>query len=587
MSGSADRLLAAAAVALLASAARADVFSPGPLSKAHADLEGLTNCTKCHVAGSKLSTDTCLACHRELKDRIAEKKGFHGRLAPAELACNKCHHEHQGRNFKLIDWGASGEKGFDHARTGFALKGKHAQVACDKCHSDRLTADAAIRALREKGRQSFLGAPAQCSSCHFDEHRGQLGASCAKCHNETSWKPAPGFSHAKTEFPLLGKHAHVACAKCHESTADSRTHKGSGPQPYSASYLVFKPVAHGSCTDCHKDPHEGKLGANCTSCHTPDDWHEVRGATGARAFHDKTRYPLRGAHQAVACKACHGPFPGIKAVFKGLRFAACTDCHVDAHVGQLGIPSPSCDRCHSIEAFRPAAYDPAMHKTWPLQGAHAVVSCAACHKQDSSLMSRAGPLRAYLEKRRREDVISMTNFHPRSDPGRCDSCHSDPHRGQFAGRVRQSGCADCHQVSSFTEVRFDHDRESSFPLTGAHRSAACGACHFADAAGIVRFKPLRTECASCHADPHAGQFSGTRCEQCHETASFKQVAFTHRPPWTTFVLEGKHASVRCEACHHDVEVGGGARVRRYRGLPTTCAGCHVDVHRGAFREFTP
>ncbi|MGZ6124425.1 MAG: cytochrome c3 family protein [Myxococcales bacterium] len=589
MSGSAERLLVAAAVVLAAFAARADVFSPGPLSAPHAKLEGLTNCTKCHVAGSRLSPDTCLGCHGELKDRIAQKSGFHGRLAPADLACNKCHHEHQGRAFNLVDWGSPGEKGFDHRRTGFALQGKHAKVACAQCHDDRLIADAVVRALRAKepGRKTFLGAPTQCSACHFDEHRGQLGASCAKCHNETSWKPAPGFSHAKTSFPLLGKHARVDCAKCHESTSDARARKDAPLPPRSSSYLVFKPVAHASCTDCHKDPHEGRLGATCTSCHTPDDWRQVRGATGARAFHDKTRYPLRGAHEGVACKSCHGPFPGIRAVFKGMRFEACTDCHVDAHVGQLGTPPPSCERCHSIEAFRPAAYEPAMHKGYPLQGGHAAVSCAACHKPDPSLAARAAPLRAFIEKRSRGDTISLTRFHPPGDIRRCDSCHADPHRGQFVARVKQAGCADCHQISSFADLRFDHSRESAFPLTGAHQAAACGGCHFADASGTVRYKPLRADCASCHADPHAGQFVESRCEQCHQTAAWKQVSFAHRPPYTPFELQGKHAAARCESCHREVEVGGGTRVRRYRGLPTACADCHVDVHRGAFREFIP
>jgi hypothetical protein len=588
MSGSAERLLAAS-VALAAFAARADVFSPGPLSAPHANLEGLTNCTKCHVAGSRLSPDTCLACHTELKDRIATKRGFHGRIAPAELACQKCHHEHQGREFKLVDWGAAGDKGFDHKRTGFPLLGKHARVDCAQCHDDRLIADAAVRALRAKepGRKTFLGAPTHCSACHFDEHRGQLGASCARCHNESSWKPARGFNHAKTSYPLLGKHAQVECAKCHQSTADARAQKPSPLKPRAATWFVYKPVVHASCTDCHKDPHEGRLGPSCTSCHTEDDWRQVRGAAGARAFHEKTRYPLRGAHLEVACKSCHGPFPGIRAVFKGMRFEQCTDCHVDAHVGQLGTPPPSCERCHSIAVLLPAAYEPSMHKSYPLEGGHAAVSCAACHKPDPSLAARAGPLRAFIEKRKRSDKISLAMFHPPGDMRRCDSCHADPHRGQFAGRVKKDGCADCHQISSFTDLNFEHSRESSYPLTGAHAATSCGGCHFADAAGVVRYKPLRADCASCHADPHAGQFAGVRCEQCHKTAAWKQVSFVHRPPFTSYQLEGKHADARCESCHREVEVGGGARVRRYRGLPTACADCHVDVHRGAFREFKP
>jgi len=120
----------------------------------------------------------------------------------------------------------------------------------------------------------------------------------------------------------------------------------------------------------------------------------------------------------------------------------------------------------------------------------------------------------------------------------------------------------------------------------------CAACHFADSSGAVRYKPLQTQCAACHADPHAGQFAAARaattdCAHCHATADWKQTAFVHRPPWTAFELQGKHATTACADCHREVILAGNVKVSQYRGVPTTCAGCHVDVHRGAFREFVP
>jgi hypothetical protein len=265
---------------------------------------------------------------------------------------------------------------------------------------------------------------------------------------------------------------------------------------------------------------------------------------------------------------------------------------VDAHLGQLGTPPAACDSCHTIQSFLPVRYEPALHKQFPLQGAHAVVACTSCHRSDSRLAARAAPIRAFLEKRGRSDRVSLTQFHPPADKQRCDACHADPHRGQFAARVKQAGCADCHEVQSFARVRFDHTRESAYPLTGAHQGVACASCHLADALGTVRYKPLQTQCSACHADPHAGQFAAgpataTDCARCHATSDWTQTAFVHRPPWTTFELQGKHASVACAACHREVGVGGAARARQYRGVPTTCAACHVDVHRGAFREFAP
>jgi hypothetical protein len=173
---------------------------------------------------------------------------------------------------------------------------------------------------------------------------------------------------------------------------------------------------------------------------------------------------------------------------------------------------------------------------------------------------------------------------------RCDSCHADPHRGQFASRVKQAGCADCHALESFSAVRFDHARETTFPLIGAHQTAACAACHVADASGAARYKGVPSACAGCHADPHAAQFAPgpgrpTDCARCHDSGSWKRTSFVHKAPFTRFELEGKHSAVACSGCHREIQVASFARARQYRGVPTTCAGCHVDVHRGAFREF--
>jgi hypothetical protein len=592
------RAAAAAALLFCAAGARADVFSPGPLAKAHESLEGLQNCTQCHVKGGQLSEAHCLECHKEIKQRVEEKKGLHGRLAPAERTCNTCHHEHQGRSFDIVDWGAgSGAQGagaskkasFDHQRTGFALGGKHAKTDCEKCHTDALVRDPAIKAWRSRypGAKTFLGLPTGCADCHFDEHRDQLGNSCKDCHNERSWKPAPGFRHSRSEYPLEGKHAQVKCVKCHALAHDVETHADAPLPPRSNAFARYKPVAHASCTDCHNDPHQNRFGPDCASCHALTGWKDLRGVGGARAFHEKSRYPLRGAHLEVACKKCHGPYPGVRAKFKNMRFANCTDCHVDAHVGQVGSPPAACDGCHTLQSFAPAKYDPTLHRRYPLQGGHAATACSACHRQEQALLARAANIVEFVKKRGRTDRISLALFKVESK--RCDNCHADPHARQFAARVRQHGCADCHQTASFQQVRFDHQRESTYPLTGGHLKAPCAGCHLPDASGVVRYKPVATACASCHADPHAGQFApGPRpqdCTACHGTAAWKTLSFVHKAPFTAFLLSGKHEAVECGGCHREIKVGNGAPVRQYRGLPTDCAGCHVDVHRGAFKGF--
>ena len=52
----------AIAATLLATPARADLVSPGELSRAHEKLEGLQNCTKCHLAGKQF----CSLAHFQL-----------------------------------------------------------------------------------------------------------------------------------------------------------------------------------------------------------------------------------------------------------------------------------------------------------------------------------------------------------------------------------------------------------------------------------------------------------------------------------------------------------------------------------------
>ncbi len=584
-----------ASAGLRAAPALADVFSPGPLSAAHSKLEGIKNCTQCHIAGGQLSQQRCLDCHAELKVRVAKHTGLHGRLTDSERSCTSCHHEHQGRDFKLIDWGAGGMAKFDHKRTGFVLAGKHAEARCDQCHLDRFIADPAIKELRASRpkRETFLGAAIACSTCHFDEHRGQLSAQCRDCHVETGWKPAPGFSHAKSGFKLEGKHATVECLKCHVRQMDLATVQAD-LKPVHEVFSRFKPVAHDSCIDCHKDPHENRLGQDCKACHTVEDWLLLKPTTssGARAFHDKTRYPLQGAHLDVACKSCHGPGPDGPAVFKGMKFDSCSACHVDAHLGQLGQPPSSCDRCHTVEGFRPARYELADHKTFALEGAHAAVSCMLCHLADRKLAAKAEPVQAWLQKRGRKDELSLVSFHPQGSTTRCDTCHADPHKAQFATRVEKSGCADCHVVASFAQVRFNHE-QTRFPLTGKHEALACASCHVRNAAGVVRYKPLEVACASCHADPHGGQFTPTAgaaaadCTRCHGAGGWKPSSFVHQAPFTSFALEGRHQQLACATCHRDVLAPGGAHVTRFKGLPTTCAGCHVDVHRGAFEGFRP
>lgn len=66
---------------------------------------------------------------------------------------------------------------------------------------------------------------------------------------------------------------------------------------------------------------------------------------------------------------------------------------------------------------------------------------------------------------------------------------------------------------------------------------------------------------------HAG--ADARCERCHSTESWQDVAFAHER--TGFPLRGQHLRVGCQGCH-----------REDTSLPLgrECGACHRDPHRG-------
>ncbi|MEZ5285597.1 MAG: hypothetical protein R2712_12495, partial [Vicinamibacterales bacterium] len=231
-------LLAGAVVcALLLSAHPADaqlgaLVSPGRLTKAHAELEGVTNCLQCHSAGRQVAADKCLSCHRPVADRIAKKVGVHRDVT---TDCVTCHVEHAGPDAELRPFDV---QSFDHrAETGYALDGRHAPLAqqCATCHKTR----------------SFLTASTACASCHADPHRRTLGNDCTACHSTAVafTDATTRFDHTRAAFSLTGAHTTVACVNCHANQ-------------------VYKPVAFDTCERCHESPHTPPLPGACSSCHT-------------------------------------------------------------------------------------------------------------------------------------------------------------------------------------------------------------------------------------------------------------------------------------------------------------------------------
>jgi hypothetical protein len=401
------------------------LFSPGALNarqtgavlgnvRSHAETGG--NCGACHTApwDSATMADRCAACHTDIAVQMRQVATLHGQLAgkgSLVLACYDCHPDHRGSTAALVDM--TGQQ-FPHAGLGFSLAG-HSQnfngaaFTCQDCH----TAD--IQTFDQK----------TCTACHaqmdtgfVQAHLVAYGSTCLGCHDGVD-RFGKAFSHARFAFTLSGKHAGVACDKCHNH-ALSLADFASAPK---------------DCFACHKqnDPHSGSFGQDCSACHTVAGW------TPANFDHNLAAFKLTGAHAKVPCAQCH-----VNNVFKGTP-TDCNSCHKqnDAHNGQFGT---DCGACHRATSWNDVTFDH-NKSNFPLTGAHASVACVKCH--------------------------TSTPFTGLSTA--CVSCHADP--AWHAG-VLGTDCASCHTTSAWSPAQFNRPHPGFGEEGGInHGGATCLTCH--------------------------------------------------------------------------------------------------------------
>ena len=463
-----------AVMAALATPVYAQI-SPGELSQPHAFLEGMRQCLKCHDLGKGPSDQKCLECHKEIATGIDSRQGYHYRITSAgKRECYDCHSEHAGRGFQLIHW-PNGINSFDHEQTGYELAGKHGSLKCRDCHrSDLIREDLSAYGDHVNANRTFLGLHTACLDCHSNEHRGQLSTECTVCHSNDSWKPSLGFDHAKTVYPLTGRHVGLACTGCHPTVT-----REDPASPGSESFVQFTGLAYGNCTPCHNDIHNGNYGTQCATCHNTSGWGDI---PTALFDHAKTRFPLLGLHAGLACDKCHAP--GTKKA--PVTHEACTDCHTDIHRAQFATRSDggACKTCHTVDGFYPSLFTVVAHADtrFALTGAHLAQPCFACHPTATA-----------------EDGLEYRVF--RIDDRSCNACHSDVHFGQFSSARPSKDCTVCHTIDAWTPVLFDHDRDSQYKLEGEHRRVRCEGCHgpvVVGGNGFVRYKPIDPSCKTCH-----------------------------------------------------------------------------------------
>lgn len=563
--------------------------SPGPLTSAHSDLDSFSGCTSCHELGGGPSAGKCMDCHEEIQEQVDQQRGYH---KDKGKACESCHPEHRGRDFKLIKLEKSD---FNHDETGFELRGAHERAECEECHTDPKT---------------FTGLDPACMACHDDPHnsaesdRKLLGdRNCASCHSDESWDALPLalslFDHTKksdVDYILEHDHIDVDCEACHVDwkfvpleydrcedchrdphRADFGKQKCEDCHPIPKGWVVpnfnhdqtpyrleglhakvpsctdchgahkTEPLAYGLCSDCHGFPHDHQFEpTRCDTCHDVF----IADFLMPEFDHDKTKYPLVGKHTEVTCIDCHGE--GKAAVYVGLAFEDCDSCHEDSHEGRY--EPTDCKTCHIEDGFEVAAFD--HDKTaFPHTGKHIGLDCNLCH-QDNSWTG-----------------IAFAS---------CDDCHHEenPHRSV----VGPDQCEDCHVTDGFATMTFDHVGVTGFDLLPQHENTACTDCHEV----LYHFAGLDETCSNCHlAVRPTGHYEGD-CADCHQAAGWFPAGLGDNDHSITgFPLHGAHKPLPCESCHEPNRPRGeavpdcswchAADDPHKHMLGNACADCHTDM----------
>jgi len=546
-----------------------------PLENRHTEVA----CVGCHkpnasgqVSYDVKSFDRCSSCHGD---------PHQGKTALSP--CTDCHTTEGWQNVQAVPPA--------HSPAGWPLVGKHVGVSCADCHGSNLAAKVSK----------------SCASCHQDAHQGRLGKDCESCHNEGGWRQVntTSFNHARTRYPLEGRHEEVTCEKCHKK---------------SAGRTLWRGVAFDRCERCHTDWHGEAAGAlvtapssaSCESCHTTRGFDPSTFTTKEHAI---ARFVLEGSHLAAPCETCHvsgqgvavassptsgpatrpktrpGKTPALEATPLAIGVKACAGCHQDPHNGQFDmtmVNGKSCDACHSTAGWSQGSFDHDQ-TAMPLRGIHALAACGSCHKGDPVQYKGLAT--------------------------RCAGCHQDEHQGQFltasfAGSAASTGptplvaspkltanprsCEGCHSQETFEIKPFDHFSTTGFELKGKHRPLGCEGCHnertLAGGDTVVQYRLGYDNCEDCHANPHqSGANStggarhpdvpnfgtgGTGCSNCHTDTDWQditsKVSFDHA--LTGFRLDGEHKQATCDSCH--------GRPLRTDETRAACATCHEDPHRG-------
>lgn len=189
--------------------------------------------------------------------------------------------------------------------------------------------------------------------------------------------------------------------------------------------------------------------------------------------------------------------------------------------------------------------------------------CSLCHKP---LTSYQGGLCLNCHTNIDTEILTPGGLHGQfPEVIRCQSCHSDHQGREFDPTVSARNNLN-HELTGFS-LTLHAELAPGQPI-------GCSDCHDLE----NEFEFQIEQCQRCHSqidlafmNEHIQSFTSS-CLDCHDGLD-RMSNFDHAT--LDFTLEGKHASVKCAACHQD---------KVFNGLPKDCQSCHAEpaAHKGLF-----
>lgn len=306
-------------------------------------------------------------------------------------------------------------------------------------------------------------------------------------------------------------------------------------------HIPFKGISSSLCqtSDCHpaerllsysvpsiNELHKWALGEGCLGCHSEHEGIDgkitkpfnhtmlpVSIVDECVACHNEDSQQAHRDKYGIVCKQCHTSIKDWKVIHFDHAVIAegkmCAECHSMPQEGLHVYYRQKCEKCHTLEKWKPATLDHNMV---------AMVDCIICHirerdeahpgKYSDTCESCHGTIDWKVLYFDHGEVVTEE---------RCISCHNKPEDSLHYEASME--CETCHSTEGWKPAWFEHI--DYFPLADEHL-VSCDTCH--------ETKDYKTyTCTKCHVhdtrkirhehEEH-GIFDYAQCLDCHRVTLY-------------------------------------------------------------------